>query len=77
MLTFIPAWCKFSAISKPINPPPTTTACFGLVSVTIYFILSESGIVLNTYTRSELIPGIGGLMGSAPGDNINLSYDSV
>ena len=23
-----PAWARFSAVSNPMNPPPTTTACF-------------------------------------------------
>ena len=28
MLTLAPAWCRFSAISRPMNPPPTITAFF-------------------------------------------------
>ena len=31
-VTSRPRWAKFSTISRPMNPPPTTTARFGFVT---------------------------------------------
>ena len=31
-VTSSPRWAKFSTISRPMNPPPTTTARFGFVT---------------------------------------------
>ena len=42
-VTSSPRWTRFSAISRPMNPPPTTTARFGFVTVWNPVYESDSG----------------------------------
>ena len=63
---------KFSAISTPIYPPPTITALFGLLFSINVFTFSASFTFLIVKILSLFTP-LNGLIGSAPGDNTNLS----
>ncbi len=68
-VTSSPRWTKFSTISRPMNPPPTTTARSGFVTTCcpVYesipewggsFCWSHSRIVRASGTvRTEKIPG--------------------
>ena len=66
--TLAPAACKFSAISRPMNPPPTITArctrCFVIYSL----MRSVSYTFLRVNIPSLSMPLIGGLTAVAPGD---------
>jgi len=57
---------RFSAISNPINPPPTTAALRMPSSLIIARILSVSGTVQSVWIRGESMPGIGGRKGDEP-----------
>ena len=59
------------------TPAPTTTARLGLFRSIKLSIASMSDIFRRLKTRSESMPSIGGLIGSAPGDSTNLSYRST
>ena len=76
-IVFNPAWIKFSAISTPINPPPTTTAFLASPLRKISFIPSPSLRVLTVKIFLLLIPVIGGITGVAPVASTSLSYDNV
>ena len=74
IVVLIPRCTKFSAISRPINPPPITTALFGAFS-TRFTIASTSSIVRNVKACST--PSIGGIIGVAPVLSTSLSYASA
>jgi len=61
-----PARFKFSAASRPMNPPPTTTADFAPFSRIQPRSRSASGTVHSVSTRSESMPGIPGRIGDEP-----------
>ena len=70
-VTVMPVPARFSAVSRPTNPPPMTTAVAGL-PVTSAARRSASSTVRSTRSRPD--PGIGGRTGSAPGLSTSLSY---
>ena len=70
---FNPSFYQFSAISMPMNPPPTTTALLGFSVSTKPLIRSESGMERRLKTLSRSMPLRCGFMGSAPGDRMILS----
>jgi len=76
MATFTPRCARFSAISRPIKPPPTTTARSGFSVSSHALMASASGTVRRVKIPSRSMPGIGGRIGSAPGERINSSYGS-
>ena len=69
MAVATPRWTRFSAISRPMNPPPITTAVFA--SRTASTMASVSSTLRNESARS--MPGIGGRTGEAPGERISAS----
>ena len=69
----MPRCAKFSAISTPINPPPTTIAFFTLFSEIYFFILSASDNVRSVNIFLLFIPSIFGFIGFAPCAKTNLS----
>ena len=73
-VTLTPFSWRFSAISRPINPPPITIALFGFSSSKKLFILSISGMFLRVKrVLQSSIPAIGGFIGFAPGDKTRVS----
>ena len=75
-VTCIPSSWRFSAISSPIKPAPTTTAFFTSWRPAHALIRSVSATFRRVKIPSVRIPSQGGSTGSAPGDNTNLSNDS-
>ena len=63
----IPRATKFSAISNPINPPPTTTALRGFRVSIQWRISLLSGIERRVKMPAKLTSGSGGFTGVAPG----------
>ena len=61
---------RFSAISKPINPPPIIMAFLGSFLMTNSLILKLSSTVLSSKILSVLFAN---LIASLPGESINLS----
>ena len=76
-VTESPRWIRFSTISKPINPPPTTTAVLARRSAIQERIRRESGMLRTAKTPGRSTPGSCGRIGAAPGDMTNASYRSV
>ena len=84
-VTFTPRSTRFSAISRPMNPPPTTVARKGFDWASAW--LARSACTFSRYSaipkvsstvrrvkiREELMPGRFGITGWAPGDKISLS----
>ena len=66
-------WIKFSTISKPMNPPPTTTADLASRSAIHERIRRESGMLRTAKTPGRSTPGSGGRIGAAPGDSTSAS----
>ncbi len=64
---------RLSAISIPMNPPPTTTASFSCPVSSRFFTASTSGIERIVWTRSSFTPGMGGRTGAAPGESTKAS----
>ncbi len=76
-VTFKPIPFRFSAISNPIKPPPTTVTDFTWLSETYALILSVSGTDHKVIILDDSMPGIGGIKGDDPVDITNLSYSRV
>ena len=93
-VTSNPRWIRFSAVSTPMKPPPTTTArVLGRIVWNPEYrymparnsepfsshsrIARASGTVRSWKIPGRSIPGKGGRIDLAPGDNTSLSYDSV
>ncbi len=55
-----PAWCRFSAISKPMYPPQRRRPRVGFSSIYFFIILSVSGMLRTVKMRGSSIPGMGG-----------------
>ena len=72
-VTAIPRAARFSAISTPIKPPPTTTAVFGFCRLAASWIRKVSSTVRSVKTCGLSIPGSRGRIGLAPGERISLS----
>lgn len=67
---------RLAAASAPMNPPPMTAAvCTGWLSR--YCRMAAASTVsfrVNTWELPQ--PGMGGRIGSAPGERMSASYDS-
>ena len=72
-LTAMPSPRRFSAISTPMKPPPTTTADFSFCPTAIARMRSVSSTVRSVWIRSLSMPGNFGRTGTAPGERISLS----
>ncbi|OPZ62129.1 MAG: hypothetical protein BWY84_01235 [Candidatus Aerophobetes bacterium ADurb.Bin490] len=66
METFTPIRWRFSAISRPIKPPPTIAACFTFSLFIKPIISSVSFIDQMVFMQGELMPGILGFIGVDP-----------
>ena len=75
--TSAPACVRFSAISSPMNPPPTMTARLTFFCSIYALILSVSSTLRSVNIPSEPMPGRGGRTGDAPGERRRRSYRSV
>ena len=73
MVTETPISTRFSAISRPIKPPPAKTAVFGFCSSTNRLMLRVSSTVRRVKTRSLSTPESAGTVGFAPGARSSLS----
>ena len=72
-VTESPRCARFSAISKPMNPPPTITALLAdFVSIQAR-ISRLSGMLRNTKMPAVSIPGKGGRTAAAPGERTRAS----
>ena len=75
--TVKPRLTRASTISSPMNPPPTTTAVWGLWSSRKLEILSISSSVHKVKTWSWSAPGSSGLIGRPPCAKMSLVYSKV
>ena len=73
MVTFAPRSARFSAISSPMKPPPTTVAEAGRCSSTNSRMKSASSTVRRVKMFFPSMPGSGGTTGRAPGESTSLS----
>ena len=72
-VTSAPASWRFSAISRPMKPPPMTTARFTSRLPIYCFMASVSLTLRRVKIPSRSMPGSGGFTGDAPGDSSSLS----
>lgn len=72
-VTWIPWWVRFSIISRPMKPPPTTTALRGALLWMNVCSRSVSSTVRRVNTRADSTPGRAGRSGLAPGERSSLS----
>ena len=75
-VTSTPIPARFSATSRPMYPPPATTALRGLLAVTKSRMANVSSTVRMVITLGSSVPDISGIRGFAPGDRIRTSYGS-
>ncbi len=73
MVTSSPSSRRFSATSRPMNPPPHTTAERGPSASMKSFIAKVSSTVRRVKSRSSPVPGSFGWVGRAPGERMSLS----
>ena len=66
MDTFSPAATRFSAVSRPMKPPPTMAALFAPFSLTMAIMASMSGMVHSWNIFGESTPGRSGRTGEEP-----------
>ena len=68
-----PSSRRFSAISTPMKPPPTTTAERSFCPTTVSRMRSVSSTVRSVSIRALSMPGSFGRTGTAPGESTSLS----
>ena len=76
-VTFMPSFCRFSAISRPMKPPPATTARAQPLSCTYFFRSAASSGVRMVNTPGSVAPSIRGTMALAPVATTQASYSYV
>jgi len=69
-----PRRTRFSTISRPMKPPPTTTARAASRSTIHWRMRRLSGMVRSTKIPGRSMPGRSGLTGEAPGASTSASY---
>ena len=65
-VTWMPMPWRFSASSRPMKPPPTTTAFFTPLSLAQARVATASSGVRMVNTPSSAVPSTGGTTGEAP-----------
>ena len=73
MVTSNPSSRRFSATSRPMKPPPHTTAERGCSLSMNSFMAKVSSTVRSVNRRSSPTPGRAGRVGRAPGERMSLS----
>ena len=72
-VTLTPMCTRFSATSRPMYPPPVTTACVGLLPTTNSRIARVSSTVRRVMTLGSSVPGMSGTRALAPGERTRTS----
>lgn len=72
-VTSMPRSRRFSAISRPMNPAPTTVALRAPVRSMKSWMAKVSSTVRRVNSRSPSTPGRSGTTGRAPGERMSLS----